>query len=132
MSDQLRQNRYCLFGRRAKGSILGVMLLVFILPAPSGSIGGASPAQAQTKSRFPPFQLVINQRYSHPVYPELRIEIDNRLLLITGLPPPMDCPCPLSFLNFQKINGYNFEPPARNRFQWLSCVVAVTLCGDAM
>ncbi len=90
MSNRLRQNRYYLCGSRTKSAILGVVLLVFILPTPSGFNGGASPAQAQTESRFPPFQLVMNQRYSHPVYPELRIEIDNRLLLIMGLPHPWE------------------------------------------
>lgn len=101
MSNRLRQNCYCLFGSCTKSAILAVVLLVFMLPAPSGFNGGASSAQAQTESRFPPFQLVINQRYSHPVYPELSIELDNRLLFINGVPPPyhgMPMPIELSEL----------------------------------
>ena len=86
MNIGLRQNSYRAFGSRTKGSILRVMLLALILLAPSGYIGGASLAQAQTGSNFPSFQVEMGQYYSHPTYPELRIVIDERMILVRGVP----------------------------------------------
>jgi len=39
-------------------------------------------------SNSPPFQPQANQRYNHPVYSELSISVDFRMILVNGLPPP--------------------------------------------
>ncbi len=88
MSDQSSQNRYRLFGDYMKCSILEVMLLAFILTATSGAIGGASSVRAQTKSNLLPFQSQLQENYYYPVYQELSLFIDTRMIIVNGLPPP--------------------------------------------
>jgi hypothetical protein len=97
-----------------KGSILGVILLALILAAPSGHIGGASPAQAQTKSDFPPFQPQLRQKYYHPLYEELSISIDSRMILVNGLPPPYDgLPMPIELSELPENKWIQLRTPRK-------------------
>lgn len=114
MNNRLRQNHYYLCGSRTKSAILGMVLLLTMLPATSGYIGGASPAWAQTQSNFPPFQLVMNRRYSHPLYPELRIDIDNRMLMVNGLPPPYNgLPMPIMLSELPENQWMQLQTPRK-------------------
>lgn len=114
MSNRLMQNRYYLCGSRTKSAILGVVLMMFMLPVPSGSIGGATPLWAQTMSSFPPFQLVMNQKYSHPLYPELYIDVDNRMLMVNGLPPPYNgLPMPILLSELPEDQWIQLQTPRK-------------------
>lgn len=88
MSNRFGQDRYFLCGSRTTSAILRLILLVFILPALSAFIGGADPVQAQTGSNSPPFELQMGQKYSHPLYPELRIALYERMIIVNGVPDP--------------------------------------------
>lgn len=88
MSNRSRQNRDHLCGNRTKSAIPSLVLLVFLFPAPSWFNVGASAVQAQTGSNSPPFELQMGQKYSHPLYPELRIALYERMIIVNGVPDP--------------------------------------------